>query len=652
MVTDVQSGDSSIAASAILCVKTTSYERGALFVASRTSYYAKVGAHPCDILVVVPNRNAKTLVDRILGDSSPCAIRTFDELTQDILRRDDVCKSLGRTARVMLPVEEKFLLEDMKVSGLKVQRLREMLKFFYKGITEGADSDPHWFISSEETLVYNYLLDHLRECKAILACERGNLARKALDVPGVAACFAAPYVIAYGFTSLDLCSQQLLRVLATRQFVAIGTPFDEGVSQIAFAHPNGLQELAEQGATVVDLDAETCGSVTNISASGTQMTIADSIRTALALHAEHSDPLVPGRADASWQVSAGAVLHETPERLPVAIFTTPADEQAGIAQAAAEVFGSSDIPDQIIVGVPNAAYAHVIVSILRDRGIEAIEMLAPSFAKGDPRNADSCGAQRFLSALTLVADPEDMVAWRSWLGFGDWLLRSDAWDVLRNIAKEQHTDLLGAIGLVRRSLLANTPIQLGEGAYAVLKMAGPMHEADELLATCAHLTGSELLAELQTRTGYHLSRQELDLLHGCDGSAASLARTLRTATADPVADINSPVLVMPLAECRYVTTRHLLLCGMVDGYMPSYQACDDNETHDKRGRRAQADRRSLLCTLGCASGSVMLSGFAEADAELADRSRVDIGRIFVRKGSRLATAKPSCLLWECAQGAI
>lgn len=42
----------------------------------------------------------------------------------------------GRAGRLVTPVELGFIMEDMKVSGLKQRRLREMLKFFYRNWTE------------------------------------------------------------------------------------------------------------------------------------------------------------------------------------------------------------------------------------------------------------------------------------------------------------------------------------------------------------------------------------------------------------------------------------------------------------------------------------------------------------------------------------
>ena len=47
----------------------------------------------------------------------------------------------GREPRLLLNYELNALMEDMKTSGLRPGRLKEMLKFFYRGWTELAADD-------------------------------------------------------------------------------------------------------------------------------------------------------------------------------------------------------------------------------------------------------------------------------------------------------------------------------------------------------------------------------------------------------------------------------------------------------------------------------------------------------------------------------
>ena len=172
---------------------------------------------------------------------------------------------------------------------------------------------------------------------------------------------------------------------------------------------------------------------------------------------------------------------------------------------------------------------------------------------------------------------------------------------------------------------------------------------DDLLGACSGLAGNDLLDSLEQRLGYRLTRDERQLLTGTDGSAAQMYAALAQAVADPCA-LPGRVAVGVAGSLRGIAASHVLVLGMVDGYTPCHQAVDDNETHDKRAKRAQEERRAFLATLGQAIDDVRLSGFSETDLETAERTKLDIGRIFVRKARRLATAKPSAFLMECEEG--
>ena len=71
-------------------------------------------------------------------------VATARALALDVLADDGARRWSGREPRLLTAFEETFLMEDMKVSGLRPKRLREMLKFFYRSWTELADDDPDW----------------------------------------------------------------------------------------------------------------------------------------------------------------------------------------------------------------------------------------------------------------------------------------------------------------------------------------------------------------------------------------------------------------------------------------------------------------------------------------------------------------------------
>ena len=604
-----------------ICVETTSFARMAEEAVRRYATCLDEGNAPEDVLVLAATRTFAQSVVRA-GLPAEAHMLTFDELADMILGHDGVGAALGRGTRALLSHEEKVLFEDMKVSGLKVKRLREMLKFLFKGLSEGMDADPSWLINNEERSLLAFMLDHLKERGAILACERGNLALKAVADDRVRRAFSRGTLIVCGYSSLDRCGQQLAAALANGLLVAIGSPFDAGTAQIAYPYAQGMGELANDGAEVVALDKGATGRV-------------DGMRAALASRCIAETP-VPERA---------------PSPLPgpdagVAVYRTPDDEFDGVAAAIRNAVHSGVDPSEFLVAAPNAAYLRGMRAALDAAGVANASPLVLPFSKGDPRKDETSGPMRFLAALELAADDRDVVGWRSWLGFGDWLLRSDAWEMVRRIAGEREVSVMEAIDLVRDCLKPDSGMELGPQAAIVLKLAGPLRAADCLLADCSGLEGDSLIDVIARHAGWSPDLVTRRLLLEAGTDAKAMCAAVRRAAFDPEYPRGGTVVALA-DECRGMSAAGFVLSGMVDGYLPAYAACDENETIDRRAKLQQAERRRFLSILGSASQEVLITAFEEADAEVADKSKVDIGRIFVRRGARLATAKPSRFLAEC-----
>ena len=75
------------------------------------------------------------------------AVTTPRALALDVMGDAEAIRWSGREPRLLTDYEKLFLLEDMKVSGLRPKRLREMLKFFYRSWTGLADDDENWLLA-------------------------------------------------------------------------------------------------------------------------------------------------------------------------------------------------------------------------------------------------------------------------------------------------------------------------------------------------------------------------------------------------------------------------------------------------------------------------------------------------------------------------
>jgi hypothetical protein len=90
----------------------------------------------------------------------------------------------------------------------------------------------------------------------------------------------------------------------------------------------------------------------------------------------------------------------------------------------------------------------------------------------------------------------------------------------------------------------------------------------------------------------------------------------------------------------------VIIVGLVDGFMPSHEIFGLGMPSEKRNRLCDAERLSLYGALTRSSDTLVLSYFQKEDVELAQRLNMEIRRIQVEKGTRVALLSPSMYLNE------
>lgn len=252
------------------------------------------------------------------------------ELALSILGDAQVGDAVGRDARVLDENELAVLMEDVKVSGLKPGRLREMLKFFYKSISDCADDDERWLITAEEQTVHAILTENLEARRALLPCEVSSLAYRGLVKAGVE---REPLtLVADDFGSLSKASQRLVRHLATDGLVAAGRTLASSSSEEPYPCFDGFRALADEADCLVTLACE---------------------RPAAARESRALDD--------------------------------PAAEFAFAAASVEECLADGFRPGDVAVAVPNAAWGERIAAELEGRGIAVERGFDGGKIKGDPR---------------------------------------------------------------------------------------------------------------------------------------------------------------------------------------------------------------------------------------------------------------------------
>ncbi len=535
-------------------------------------------------------------------------VATARALALDVLADDGARRWSGREPRLLTAFEETFLMEDMKVSGLRPKRLREMLKFFYRSWTELADDDPDWLLPGEEADVHTLLKENLVFMRAVIEPEAANLAARYLREHDEArAAHSYAHVLMDDYACASRASQTLANLVATCSIAVTG-------------------------------DAETCIETYD------SYPYAAGIDEFLATHpdaaCEHLD------ADAPDAVERVALASDTPEA-----------EFEQVARTVAEAVAAGTPARQIVVAVPNSVWSRNIATALHARGVPTEALAISQPLRGDVRDNARCTPARIATALNLVANPDDTAAWRCWCGFGDYLVNSAAFASLRTCAKERSIGLVDAL-----EMLSENDCEHVVGAQRV---ATAYKDGRALIEQVRGLRGTALLDELTRIVTDGAESQapavlrELCLEHGnaadenpeslYDADAAAMARRMAERLLAPTLEVADAVAVVPYDFACGFSPDLLIVAGFVNGFIPSRDYFDATVTPPERQEKMRAvDERRVRALTGKAGRAVALSYFTSTDLESAGKLKLKISRIRLKNGIRTCTIEPSLFLEQIA----
>ncbi|WP_417003884.1 UvrD-helicase domain-containing protein, partial [Adlercreutzia equolifaciens] len=213
---------------------------------ARASELLEGGAAPEDILVLAATPDAARALDARLAEAvgeraGAIEVACARDVALGLLASEEGRAFSGRAGRLVTPVELGFILEDMKVGGLKQRRLREMLKFFYRNETElagGADDDDGWLIPGEEGDTHALLRAVLHFTGGILEPEASAMAvRFLLASPEALAGAQRPHVLVDDYQMYSRASQHLANLIARDSITVAADP--TAVAEVFESYPYG-----------------------------------------------------------------------------------------------------------------------------------------------------------------------------------------------------------------------------------------------------------------------------------------------------------------------------------------------------------------------------------------------------------------------------
>ena len=572
-----------------------------------------------------------------------------------LLDTEAACAATGRKPRLLQPFEYGFFLEDLKTSGIRPQRLREILKFFYKGLSELADASPGWLVTNEERELYSMIKSWLSFTGAILPPELAGLAVNYLMGSDSALEDAGKgYVFVDDFQLLSRASQLAVCLLTKECICLSADPAAAIEAYESYPYPNGVEELlvANQNADVVRLN--TCYSCY------------PAAKASQALRQEggfDAASLAPGKDEGL----PGLRLIEG---------DGPQDEINRVVDAVEQLLDSGVCANDIVLAAPHPVWMQNLLRQLRSRAVAAEMLLDAGFLNGDIRSNEKCLNARLVTALNLIADPTDAVAWRCCCGFDDHLANSDGMRFLRGLGQAQGKTL----DIVIRTSNLQQDIPGGaDAAASIQRIAKAKDEAQALIDKLGSLRGQQLLEAIARQLSGPEATvpEEVKSLvlgsgpddgrgsgpddgrgsgpddgpedgrgSGPDGdSALSMSRRARSRMECPAYGCASAVRVASYRGLVGISPKHLFLTGLMNGFFPKHDYFDGTVlTIEQMEKRHAEDLAAMACVVAKAGQALTVSYCKKLDLEAAERLRLVINRIFLDNGRRFARTEPSIFL--------
>lgn len=601
------------------------------------------GETPESILVAVTNAFAAQAFRKRLRRALPVnkaaaaeAVRICCALDAavEVLDTPAAREATGREPRILSEAEYNFFLEDLKITGEQPRKLRSMLSFLERKMAN-YESREEWGAGTAAGNLHAFATRVLKLRGAMLPVEAPMLAADFLKSDaGEAARGRFSHVLCDDFQNFSHSEQTCLCLLADKQIMVAGNP-----NQMMSKHGNHPYVEGFIKFDAVRRDVE----VFHLEdAFGNPQVIA--LADALGSQDGMDGAYVAGTATDIERDPAAAAL---PVGVQSIKWNTPEDELNGLTKYLRHLLSSQeDVREaHTCIVVANRRWAVMVEKLLRRRGFNVSAAGAAGTLAGDPRDSSRSRALVAYTKLNLLANPRDMVAWRSWCGFDNALTNSDAWMGLQDFAEAENITLYQALEQVGNA---------GFGAKEPFLRARTLAEKWR--------AGQEFITKNSTRRGFGLMKAigaegisefeavAADMLG--DETAARLFEMERAAIMDPAWIDDPHVLhVSTLQNLCGTEYDNIFVVGCIDGFFPIRNAFEVISTDGERNRVMDAERRDFMSGVAKAKHLLVLSHFSKSELELAERTKMQVVRVKSENGKRMAIVRPSAFLSKAGDAA-
>ena len=535
----------------------------------RVSRLLEEGENPKDILLVTFTRMAaKELVRKVsklgVAGGDDVTATTLHSFSFSMLQREQVIEATDRTPRPLLNHRSKYemepLLHDLKYQGLGgIRDLRKNIRAYEAAWAKLQRDEPGWVQTDQEKEFEQKLISWLKFHRSMLLGELIPIALQYLRYNP-----ASPYrmkfkhVIVDEYQDLNKAEQVLIDLLAEDSNLSIAGDDDQSIYGFKYAHPDGIVTFDSSHLNTHDeilVDCKRCPKLI--------------VQVAKELISANNPKRYPKK------------LHEMSDsvdgEIQVLQWNGPRKEAEGIAKIVKCYVENEGITlGEVLILAQRGDIADTIFKELEKLNLEAIDYYNEEIFKGEKL------AQERFSLLNLIANPEDRVALRSWLGQGNVDWRANPYSKLRNYCEES----------------GDSPFEaLEKMAFGRLNLVGCQPLIDqyqELIDTKQSIrdkTGLELVEGCfpeEIDACRKLRELSLEIIRE-DTTPKELFKTLMEKISQPeIPQKRSEIGIMSLHKAKGLEADLVIIPTCVDGLIPSF---DERKTPIEQEQQLEEDSR-------------------------------------------------------------
>lgn len=566
------------------------------------------GVSPKEIFVSTFTRTAAAdlqsdLLDLGVSGADEIEARTLHSFAYGLLLRDDVLTATQRTPRPLLSFEERFLIKDMIYAcidlGLsKIKDVKGILSEFSSAWATLQHEEPGWAPDDTRKSFELKLKKWLSYHQCMLVGEIIPETLKYLRSNPLSEFRSRyNYVFVDEYQDLNKAEQVLIDLISPDKLTIIGDE-DQSIYSFKHAHPEGITEFGNNHQNLFDgslLECRRCPHAV--------VDAANSLISNNASRSSRSLQKFEGREDCEFTICQ---------------WDSDKAESEGVSKFLIDGInsGSFNAGDVLILS-PRRPFAQSIKSKLIKAGIEAHSFFADELCSGKPEKDEESKLQQSLTLLSLLADPEDRVSLRVWIGYGADSLRSSGW---AKIIEKSNSD-----GVSPRAILKG----LNDGTF---KLA---HTKD-ITARYSKLLKHE--SELSDKSGDDLFKAIFDIDSESRESIRAILPSVMDDSYNPMKmnkevrqAISSPELpqkaeyvrLMSLHKSKGLTAKVVIVLGCAEGIIPFVKK---GLTDYQRNRAIEEARRLFYVAITRTTRTLILSSFQSINRMQAMRMNISSPR--------------------------